>query len=316
MTRSLDVVIVNWNTGPALAECVASVLVAARAIGPTRIVVVDNASSDASMDYALAAAPDIVAIRNAENRGFAAACNQGARGSAADYLLFLNPDTVVRPETLAQVLGFMDAPAQAQVGICGIRLVDGDGRPSTAAARFPSLPVLVGEATGLSRAGLLPRHLLTDAECRDTRDVDQVIGAFFLIRRPLFDALGGFDERFFVYFEEVDLSYRARLAGWRSAYFAGAEAFHHGGLSSGQVKAARLFYSLRSRLLYADKHFSAIGSWATRVLTFAIEAPLRRLRARALSGASVAETAEAYRRLRAFTAASDWRHSAARQRQP
>lgn len=316
MTASLDVVIVNWNTGSALAECVTSVTVAARAIGPTRIVVVDNASADTSLSGAIAAVPGLVAIRNGDNRGFAAACNQGARGSAADYLLFLNPDTTLREPTLAQVLAFMEAPAQAQVGICGIRLVDGDGEPSTAAARFPTLPLLFGEATGLSRAGLLPRHLLTAAECRDTRDVDQVIGAFFLIRRRLFESLGGFDERFFVYFEEVDLSYRARLAGWRSAYFAGAEAFHHGGLSSGQVKAARLFYSLRGRLLYADKHFSALGSWATRVLTFGIEGPLRRLRARALGGTAVAETAEAYRRLRAFTAAADWRTATARQRQP
>jgi GT2 family glycosyltransferase len=199
------------------------------------------------MDLAAAAVPGIVAICNAENRGFAAACNQGAQGSAADYLLFLNPDTVVGDATLSSVVDFMQAPAQADVGVCGIRLVDEEGRPSTAAARFPTLPMLVGEATGLSRLGVLPRHLLTAAECRHTRDVDQVIGAFFLIRRSLFESLGGFDERFFVYFEEVDLSYRARLAGWRSVYFAGAEAFHHGGLSSGQVRAKRLFYSLRSR---------------------------------------------------------------------
>ena len=148
MNASLDVVIVNWNTGDALAACITSVAGAVRSLGSTRIVVVDNASSDPSMDLAAAAVPGVVAIRNAENRGFAAACNQGAQGSAADYLLFLNPDTVVGEATLSSVVAFMQAPAQADVGVCGIRLVDEQGRPSTAAARFPTLPMLVGEATG------------------------------------------------------------------------------------------------------------------------------------------------------------------------
>lgn len=312
---SLDVVIVNWNTGEALAACVASVVAAAHRLPATRIVVVDNGSADGSLAAAAGAVPGIVAVRNEVNAGFAAACNQGAKGSTADYLLFLNPDTVLAADTLDRVLAFMAEPAQDDVGICGIRLVDDAGRFTTAAARFPTLAVLLGEITGLSRLGMLPRHLLTADECRATRDVDQVIGAFFLIRRQLFEALGGFDERFFVYFEEVDLSRRARSAGWRSVYFAEAQALHHGGLSSDQVKAARLFYSLRGRLLYTDKHFAPTAAAVVRGLTFAVEQPLRLLRAGLAGGTALGETRTAFRRLRAFVA-TDWRHARDEQRRP
>ena len=127
------------------------------------------------------------------------------------------------------------------------------------------------------------------------RDVDQVIGAFFLIRRTVFEALNGFDERFFVYFEEVDVSYRARQAGWRSVYLATARAFHAGGGTSQQVKAARLFYSLRSRLLYGFKHFSRLRAWALVGVTLLVE-PISRLVFSAIRGGreDVLNTLRAY----------------------
>jgi hypothetical protein len=99
---------------------------------------------------------------------------------------------------------------------------------------------------------------------RDSREVDQVMGAFFFIRRSLFEALGGFDERFFVYFEEVDLSLRACELGWRTFYLSSAQAYHRGGGVTDQVKPARLFYSLRSRILYAYKHFNP---WTATLVT-------------------------------------------------
>jgi len=105
----------------------------------------------------------------------------------------------------------------------------------------------------------------------ETREVDQVIGAFFLVKRKVFDALRGFDERFFVYYEEVDFSYRAKKAGWGSLYLAEARAFHSGGGTSEQVKARRLFYSLRSRLLYAVKHFSPDGGVMVLLATLLFE---------------------------------------------
>ena len=109
-----------------------------------------------------------------------------------------------------------------------------------------------------------------------TCKVDQVMGTFFLMRHSLFESLGGFDERFFVYFEEVDLSLRARQAGWHSVYIADARAFHAGGGASRQVKANRLFYSLRSRLLYGFKHFTSFKAWLLVGVTLLIE-PLTRV---------------------------------------
>lgn len=315
---SLDIVIVNWNTGDALRTCLQSIADGAAGVDLQRVAVVDNASTDDSMTRASGVPLPLTLVRNETNRGFGAACNQGAAGSRADYLLFLNPDTRLLPDTLARSLAFLESPDQAITGICGIRLLDDGGHASTSAARFPSPRILFGEATGLGRLlpGVFPRHLLTARDCADTRDVDQVIGAYFVMRRPLFESLGGFDERFFVYFEEVDLSLRARLAGFRSMFFAGATAHHTGGLSSDQVKSARLFYTLRGRLLYAWKHFSPFSRALVMAITFGVEWPARALRARLQGGTAPRETAEAFRRLRAFVGTPGWQTSLALQRRP
>jgi len=314
----LDIVIVNWNTGEALKECIDSIAHARDGVAIQRIVVVDNASSDDSVTLAADGLAAFELVPNDVNRGFATACNQGAVGSSADYLLFLNPDTRLYPDTLSKTVAFMQASEQQDVGICGIKLVDDDGRPTTSAARFPSLRSLFGEATALSRVlpSVFPPHLLSSSECETTRDVDQVIGAFFLIRRHVFEALGGFDERFFVYYEEVDLSLRARQRGHRSMYFSGAEAYHRGGLSSEQVKATRLFYSLRSRLLYAFKHFSRLGAWLAVLVTFVVEWPARSARAMLNGGTELGEVADAYRRLRTFMRGTGWRAAPDVQRRP
>ncbi len=187
----LDIVIVNWNTGDALRECVASIAPArSETFAIDRIVVVDNASTDGSADRLDLAAGALRVIRNQANRGFGAACNQGALGTDADFLLFLNPDTRLFRDSLARPLAFMSDPANADVGICGIRLVDDAGASVTSSARFPTLRIFLGEMTGLSR--LLPSiflpHLLKASECAQSRDVDQVIGAYFLIRAALFRA--------------------------------------------------------------------------------------------------------------------------------
>jgi GT2 family glycosyltransferase len=319
LDSTLDIVIVNWNTREALADCVVSIGAAADGVSISRVVIVDNASSDDSLDLAVNAAQIPLTVeRNASNAGFAAACNQGAAGSTADYLLFLNPDTRLERDTLARTLAYLDQPENRDVGICGIRLLDDEGRLTTSAARFPTPRVIVGQATGLSRVlpAVFPPHLLTPADCPDTRDVDQVIGAYFVIRRPLFEQLGGFDERFFVYFEEVDLSLRARLAGYRSVYYAGATAHHTGGLSSAQVKAARLFYSLRGRLLYAWKHYSFPERWFVAAVTFGIEGPARMLAALLKGGSAPAETLLGYRRLFAFVGTPGWSRDRTLQRQP
>ncbi len=298
MTPSLDIVIVNWNTGDQLRDCLGSIATAALdGFVLNRVVVVDNGSQDGSAERLADLPVPLTLCCNRENRGFAAACNQGARGSHADYLLFLNPDVRLYADSLARPLRFMEEPANRRVGICGIQLVDEDGWVDRSCARFPSPGMFVGKMLGLTRwlPGIFPNHAMTEWDHGESRKVEQVIGAFFLVRRSLFEALCGFDERFFVYFEEVDLSYRAARAGWSSFYLADARAVHRGGGSSEQVKAARLFYSLRSRIQYGFKHLgwpSAVGlALATLVLEPAARLGLSVARC---SPRSVIETLQGY----------------------
>ncbi len=243
-----------------------------------QVVVVDNGSTDGSADD-VAGMSGVKVVRAGENLGFGAACNLGAGKGDSSYILFLNPDTRVDRESLGVPLEFMERPENADVGICGIQLLDEPGGVSCSCSRFPTLTRLVLGALGVEKLPAFRAAGMKMAEWDhgDTRPVDQVMGAFFLMRRDLFETLGGFDERFFVYFEEVDLSYRACEAGWRSVFLAGAQAFHAGGGTSSQVKAHRLFYSLRSRLLYGFKHFPRVQAWVLVGVTGVIEPIIRTL---------------------------------------
>lgn len=272
-TDALTIVIVNWNAGSQLAAAVFSIAQYHHSLVDA-VIIVDNASTDGSLAQveALTGLPfRLQIIRNIDNQGFGAACNQGAKNSQARYLLFLNPDAALFPETLKKSVTFMEEPANAQVGICGIQLLDEANEVARSCARFPSPFGFAAHAFGLVR--LFPRlgHFMAEWPHDQTQVVDHVIGAFFLVRRTTFEQLSGFDERFFVYFEDVDFSYRAHQAGWKSVYLADTQAFHAGGGTSNQIKSRRLFYSLRSRLLYAFKHFSLIGAWVVLLSTLLLE---------------------------------------------
>jgi len=286
----MDVVIVNWNSGDQIERCVDSLAGAQT----QSVIVVDNASTDGS-EQTIAGRPGVTLFQSTNNMGFGRACNLGAEQANSEYLLFLNPDAAVYPATLREALSFMQDPTNAQVGICGVQLVDESGHVARSCARFPTASGFVAHAVGLDR--IFPRlgHFMAEWQHNSTREVDHVIGAFFFVRRALFESLGGFDERFFLYLEDLDFSYRARQAGWRSVYLAEVQAFHAGGGTSNQVKARRLFYSLRSRLLYAAKHFSALGAALVFLATLVLE-PLSRsaLALARLSWPSLKETWSGY----------------------
>lgn len=289
MTSVADIVIVNWNTGPLLAECLASI--AERSSGVGRVVVVDNGSSDGSFDVS-APTLDLRLIRRERNEGFARACNIGAGETTAPYILFLNPDTrFLEDQGLARLVGFLESDAGADIGVAGIRLVDERGQTQPSCANFTNARTFLGQPFGLDR--VLPAHftpLFADFDYTDSRDVDQVIGAYFLVRRSVYEELQGFDERFFVYWEEVDFCLRAKRLGWRAHHFAGSVAYHKGGGSSGRVKARRLFYQLRSRTLYSFKHFGSAEAWMVLLSTALVE-PISRL-ARSLLRGSLSELGE------------------------
>ena len=278
---SLHVVIVNWNSGRQLAECLE--LFPATAIDRVvvaRITIVDNASTDGSCD-ALPALPALTLIRNTENRGFGAACNQGAKGSDAEFILFLNPDTRVMPGALERPAQFLRAEDNRGVGIVGIALVDKNAHVARNTARMPTAWSMLGNTLGLDRLmpSVFPPHFVTEWAHDETRAVDQVMGAFMLIRRTLFEALGGFDERFFVYFEDLDLACRARAHGFASAYLSTAQAFHRGqGTTEGAI-GTRTYLFCRSRILFALKYFSRFGAFIVIAATLLLEPFARMVKA-------------------------------------
>jgi GT2 family glycosyltransferase len=289
----LTIVIVNWNSGVQLRRCLASI----RQYGGSlvsRVVVVDNGSTDGS-DVGLNALPGVTLIRAGCNLGFAAACNLGARDLESAYLLFLNPDAALQDQSLARALAFMEDPTHAQVGICGVKLVDETGHVARSCARFPTVASFVWHAVGVDRLAPRVGHMMAEWDHLQSRRVDHVIGAFFLVRGGLFRTLGGFDERFFVYLEDLDFSLRARQAGWYSQYLAEAQAFHAGGGTSRQVRARRLFYAVRSRILYAFKHFPVSGALLVMIASVLIEPCSRTLWALVRrSGSTAVENWRAY----------------------
>lgn len=276
----LDIVIVNWNSGHQLAEAILSVKEHHAGL-VSSIIVVDNASEDSSLKSLNAIADKLPfrlhIISNNKNLGFAAACNHGASLTSSEYLLFLNPDARLMWNSLTVPLRYMQLPENAKVGISGIQLVDESGQVSRSCSRFPTARMYWAKVLGLTRFALF-HHMdaqMIEWDHLTNREVSQVIGAFFLVRRELWDSLGGFDERFFVYFEEVDFCLRARNKGWRTLYVAEARAFHAGGGTTRQVKAIRLFYSLRSRLLFSFKHFSPASAFLLLFMTITVEPFMR-----------------------------------------
>jgi hypothetical protein len=239
----------------------------------------------------------VTVIRNETNRGFAAACNQGAAASSADYLLFLNPDTRLAEDSLCGPMRFMENPANRGVGICGIQLINDAGAISPTCARFPTPGRLLAMMLGLQHfmPRRFPRLLMVDWDHGQTQAVDQVMGAFFMMRGKLFRELKGFDERFFVYWEEVDLAFRAKQAGWSSCYLSGFQAYHRGQGTIEGVFPIAFFYLLRSRTLYSFKHFGYAWGLFLLFMTLMIEPFSRSAETAArLSGKDALEVLKAY----------------------
>lgn len=273
--KKIDVAIVNWSSGTQLLEVLQSI----DNFGMddvASVAIVDNASTDNSLELAVDRQSwqfPVHVVRNSDNRGFGAACNQAVKEGHEEYILFLNPDARLFEGSLAAAADFMERKENDGVAVVGIQLIDEAGSVSRSCARFPSLWMFFAMALGLNRLPWLRSysHHMTDWDHAATREVDHVIGAFYLIRRRTFESIGGFDERFFVYLEDLDLSLRVKKSGGRIFYLGDVQAFHAGGGTSRQIKATRLFYSLRSRLLYGFKHFSLPAAWGLVGVTLLIE---------------------------------------------
>lgn len=295
---SLDIIIVDYRAGDVLRACLHSLIEAPpREAVLARVVVVDNAPGPESITETDGGNLPVTVLTNRKNRGFAAACNQGAAGSIADYLLFLNPDTRITEGALDRAVMFLERSDQRQTGIVGVQLLDEAGRVARTCHHFPRPFHFLNKVLGLDRISLrrFPNGAMSDWDHLDTRAVDQVMGAFFLVRRTLFERLGRFDERFFVYFEEVDLSLRAREAGFQTVFLADAAVYHTGCGTTDQIRGQRLFFSLQSRILYGYKHFSRFSATAVLALTTVLEPVARAVPALARgSWAGIQEVAQGY----------------------
>ena len=247
-------VVVNYNAGPVLVACVASAL--AQEPAP-ELVVVDNASTDGSVEGLLRAHPGARVVQSGGNLGYARAANLGIAATSAPVVAVLNPDTVLAPGTGAALVARF--AAEGGLGAIGPRLHNPDGSVYPSARRVPSLADAVGH-------GLLffvwrdnpftRRYRETDADPARPRDVDWVSGAAVWLRRAALDAVGGWDERYFMYVEDVDLCWRLHRAGWRVAYEPAGTVEHLLGVSTAGRPYRMIAEHHRSLLRFAAVRFT------------------------------------------------------------
>lgn len=265
MSLDLSVVIVNWNVRDLLQRCVESVRSSQRSIS-TEIIVVDNASTDGSVEMLRAEFPQTVLIANRENRGFPAANNQGIATAEGRYVLLLNPDTEILADALDTLVQYMDA--HPDVGLVGPQLLYPDGQVQSSRRRYPTLATLFFESTwleSLAPRSLLRRYFVLDQPDNAVLDVDWVTGAAMLARREAIQQVGGMDEHFFMYSEELDWCRRIKAAGWRVVYHPSAQVIHYEGKSSEQAVAARHVNFQRSKIRYARKYHGPRAAAALRI---------------------------------------------------
>ena len=251
MTTPVSAVVVSYNSAAYLPACVASL----RAEGVADVVVVDNASSDSSVAAVLAADPGVRVVETGANLGFGTGANRGADVATGDYLLVLNPDTIVEPGTVKALSEALDR--DCGLGVVGPRMENLDGSLYPSVRRFPDLAVAAGHAfVGLVWAGnpFTRRYRMLDWDHgRPAADVDWVGGACLLVRRSAFDVVAGFDEAYFMYVEDVDLCWRIRQAGWRIGYEPGGRVVHALGGSSRLAPYRMIAEHHRSLLRFARK---------------------------------------------------------------
>jgi O-antigen biosynthesis protein len=266
---TLSVIIVSYNVKYFLEQCLYSVEKAAQNID-AEIIVVDNASVDNSIAYLQERFPTVRYIASEQNLGFAKACNLGLAQSSGSHILFLNPDTLLAEDTLSICLDFFDNHPDA--GSLGVRMIDGSGAFLRESKRsFPSPVTSFYKLTGLARLfpysrrfgkyhlGYLPEY--------ENHEVDVLAGAFMLIRKAVLTKIGSFDETFFMYGEDVDLSYRIQKAGYKNYYIADTTIVHFKGESTkrGSLNYVKLFYQAMS--LFVRKHY---GGPKADLFTFSI----------------------------------------------
>lgn len=280
----LSIIIVSWNVRDLLRRCLHSVFTSDAAPLQLEVIVVDNASADGSTAMVASEFPQVRLIANAHNRGFPGANNQGLAVSSGRYVMLLNPDTEVLADALAAMVAYLDA--HPQVGALGPQLLNPDGSVQSSRRRFPTFWTAVFESTWLQSwapPGVLKHYYVLDRRDDEISEVDWVTGACLVVRREVIEQVGGLDESFFMYSEELDWCRRMKAAGWRVVYFPGAQVIHYEGKSSEQAVPARHIYFQTSKIRYFRKYHGAPAAAVLRLFLLALYS--QQLALEALKGA-------------------------------
>lgn len=259
-------VLVSWNVCELVRRSLTSILAESAGI-QAEIILVDNASRDGTGQMVQAEFPSVHLIANPDNRGFTAGNNQALALAEGRYLFLLNPDTELLPGATKALVDFLES--NPQVGIAAPQLLNPNGTIQSSRRRFPTFATALLESTRLQRwfphNPWLSRYYVLDKPDDEPQEVDWVVGAAMLARREVYQQVGGLDEGYFMYSEELDWCYRAKLAGWRVVYFPGARVVHHLGKSSEQVAAARDIYFHSSKIRFFRKFHGRLLSECLRL---------------------------------------------------
>lgn len=272
MTK-LSVVIVNYNVKHFIEQCLFSVLKASENIA-CEVFVVDNNSVDGSVTLIKEKFPQVNLIVNKTNTGFSVANNQALKIATGEYVLLLNPDTVVQEDTFAKILAFMDSHPDA--GGLGVKMLDGQGNFAPESKRgLPTPEVAFYKMFGFSRffpkSKRFGKYHLTYLSEDQLSEIDVMSGAFMLIRKTVLDKIGFLDETFFMYGEDIDLSYRIKKAGYKNYYFPDTQIIHYKGESTKRSSLNYVVIFYKAMAIFSNKHFSGSNAfWFNALIHFAI----------------------------------------------
>lgn len=254
----ISVIIVNYNVVYFLEQCLHSVKKALQHV-PGEVIVVDNNSVDGSVAMVLQKFPDFTVIANKQNTGFSFANNQALKIAKGTYCLLLNPDTVVEEDTFKKVIDFMDQHDDA--GGLGVKMIDGKGNFLPESKRgLPTPSVAFYKIFGLSflfpKSKIFGKYHMGYLDKEETHEIEILSGAFMLMRKSVLDRIGLLDEAFFMYGEDIDLSYRIIKGGYKNYYFPGTSIIHYKGESTKKSSVNYVFVFYKAMVIFARKHFS------------------------------------------------------------
>ncbi len=257
MDVKLSVIIVNYNVAHLLKNALTSLLKACEDIS-TEVFVVDNASADDSIHLIKNEFPSVKLIVNNKNIGFAKANNMAIKQAVGSYILLLNPDTITRPQTIKDVLNFFGSTPDA--GAVGVKMINGKGSFLPESKR--GLPTfltaffyLTGMAGLFKKSGFFNAYHAGHLAENDVNEVDVLTGAFMMLRKDVLKKVGLLDETFFMYGEDIDLSYRLKLAGYKNYYFPKAEIIHFKGQSTNKLSWAYFKNFYGAMFIFVKKYY-------------------------------------------------------------